>query len=67
MIQIANLKMTKTFVLDRSLRAQADIEVFNVFNGSAPTSTSYLTGPTYDRVTGVVSPRVARIGMRFTF
>jgi len=46
---------------------QASVQVFNIFNSSAATSTSYLTGPTYQQITGIISPRVARVGLRFTF
>lgn len=63
----SSLKLTKTFVFDHSVRFQADLEVFNLFNGGAPaTSTSYLTGLTH-QVTDIVSPRVARVGLKFSF
>jgi hypothetical protein len=67
MIQIANLKFAKNFVFRERYRAQANFQVFNIFNGSGATSTSYLTGPTYQHITGIVSPRVARIGLQFNF
>jgi hypothetical protein len=67
MIQLTNLKIAKTFVLREPFRMQASVQVFNIFNSSAATSTSYLTGPTYQQITGIISPRVARVGLRFTF
>ncbi len=66
-IQLTNLKIAKTFVLKEPFRMQPDLEVFNFFNTDAATSTSYLTGPTYEHVTGIVSPRVARLGLKISF
>jgi hypothetical protein len=40
---------------------------FNMFNSSAATSYSWLTGPTYGQVTGIVDPRIARISMDIKF
>jgi outer membrane receptor for Fe3+-dicitrate len=66
-IQVANIKAAKNFVFRERYRLQLNVQVFNVFNGSAATSTSYLTGATYLHTTGIVSPRVARIGMQISF
>ena len=66
-IQLTNLKIAKTFTLLEHFRLQANLEGFNVFNSSAATSASYLTGPTYQHITGIVSPRVARVGLKLTF
>jgi hypothetical protein len=66
-ITIANLKAAKNFKFREHMRAQLNFQVFNVLNSSAATSTSYLTGPTYLQTTGIVAPRVARIGVAFSF
>jgi hypothetical protein len=50
-----------------SLKLQINCQAFNVFNTSSATSTSYLTGATFLHPTGIVSPRVARIGMQLSF
>jgi len=44
-----------------------NFQVFNLFNSSAATSISYLTGPTFLRTTGILSPRVGRIAMELQF
>jgi hypothetical protein len=67
MISITNFKVAKNVKLRESMKVQFNFQVFNVFNTSGATSTSYLTGPTYLHPTGIVSPRVARIGMQFSF
>ena len=66
-VAIANLKVGKTFSYRERYKLQANYEVFNMFNSSAATGISYLTGATYLRTTGIVSPRVGRFGMQITF
>ena len=67
MISITNVKVAKNLKLREWLSYQINFEFYNVFNTSDATSTSYLTGATFLHPTGIVSPRVARIGMQFTF
>jgi hypothetical protein len=66
-IPVANVKVAKTFSLGESRKLQWNFQLFNIFNSSAATSTSYLTGATYLRTTGILSPRVARVGAQFSF
>ena len=67
MISITNIKIAKNFKFKERYRYQANFQIFNLFNTSGATSTSYLTGATFLHPTGIVSPRVARIGMEFSF
>jgi hypothetical protein len=67
MISLTNFKVAKNIRLGERLRYQVNFQVFNIFNTSGATSTSYLTGATFLHPTGIVSPRVARIGMQFSF
>jgi outer membrane receptor protein involved in Fe transport len=65
-IAVLNLKGSKRFPLGRS-RLEATVEVFNALNSSAATALTYLSGPSFGFVTGVVPPRVARFGFSFNF
>jgi hypothetical protein len=67
MISLTNLKVAKDIKLRERMKVQFNFQVFNIFNTSSATSISYLTGPTFLHPTGIVSPRVARIGMLFSF
>jgi hypothetical protein len=67
MISITNLKVAKNFKFRERVKTQFNFQVFNLFNTSGATSTSYLTGATYLHPTGIVSPRVGRIGMQISF
>lgn len=66
-ISLTNIKVAKNIRLGERLSYQVNFQVFNIFNTSGATSTSYLTGATFLHTTGIVSPRVARIGMQFSF
>jgi hypothetical protein len=66
-IELINLRAAKTLALTDSLSIEATAALFNLFNTSAATSTSYLTGPTYQHITGIVSPRVGRVGFELRF
>jgi hypothetical protein len=48
-----------------------DLDVFNLFNAGTILGKQYdarLTGPTgYDQVLEIMNPRIARLGLRFTF
>ena len=43
-----------------------NFSVFNLINSSAPVSISYLSG-TFGRITDILAPRVARIGVEYSF
>ena len=66
-IATTNLKVTKTLTLGRGRSLEIGAQGFNIFNSSAATATTYLTGTTFNRVTGIVSPRVGRISLEFRF
>ena len=65
-VSVLDVKVAKIFQLGERFRFQPSFQVFNLLNTSAATSTSYLTS-TFGHTTGVVSPRVARIGAEFNF
>ena len=44
MISITNIKVAKNIKLWESMKLQLNFQVFNLFNTSGATSTSYLTG-----------------------
>lgn len=66
LISVANLKVARTFRLGDQ-RLELNWQGFNLFNTSAATERSYLTGSTYGRVTGIVSPRVHRVAVELQF
>ncbi len=72
MVSLWNVRVNKTFNLGERMRFQATFDDFNVLNSSPATTTNYLTttnpaAPTFNVITAIMSPRVARIGGTFSF
>jgi len=67
-VAILNLRVARKFVVKESQGLEVSFQEFNLLNNNAATSTNYLTGATtFGVVTGIVSARVARIGLDFSF
>jgi len=66
-ITVMNVRAGKRFPLGGSRRFELSFEIFNLLNSSAATTTNYASGSSFGFTTGVVSPRVARIGSTFSF
>ena len=66
-IHVVNLRASKFFPFSGGQRVQFDLDLFNLFNASAPITANFLSGPTFAYATAVVPPRIARIGFRYTF
>jgi hypothetical protein len=64
---ILNLRVTKDFKLGPGRKLGIDVDVFNALNSATPTGARFDSGPTFGFATGVVPPRIARFGGRFTF
>jgi len=63
---ILNLRVSKDFRFG-GRRLMIDVDVFNALNTATPTGAAFASGPTFGYATGVVPPRIARFGARFTF
>jgi outer membrane receptor protein involved in Fe transport len=66
-INVFNLRASKHFTLAGQQRVQFDLDLFNVFNTSAPITANFQAGPTFAYATAVVPPRIARLGVRYMF
>jgi hypothetical protein len=62
-----NTKVAKTIVFRDRYHLELNFQEFNLLNDSAAVTTNYLTGSTFGVVTSLISPRVARFGMLFSF
>jgi Carboxypeptidase regulatory-like domain len=65
-VPITSLRVGKKFRTAGRYAVDVVFSVFNVTNSSAAVSTSYLSG-TFGRITDILPPRVARLGMEFSF
>ena len=76
-ISILNLRASKQFRLGSGQRIDINLDAFNLLNSSAPTTMTFLSGPTFGwygvsgagnaAEGGIVAARVARLGMRYSF
>jgi hypothetical protein len=65
-VPVTSLRVAKKFRPGQKYALDANFSVFNLVNSSAPVSISYLSG-TFGRVTDILAPRVARIGLQVSF
>jgi hypothetical protein len=66
-IHVIGVRASKAFALRRAQRIQCELDIFNLLNSSAQTSVVYGSGPTFGYATDVLPPRIARLGLRFSF
>src|SRR5688572_25512452 len=65
-VPITSLRVLKKFRAAERYAMDVSFAVYNLTNSSAAVSTSYLSG-TFGRITDILPPRVARLGMEFSF
>ena len=61
-----NLRVGKRFTLGR-FRIDTAADLFNVFNANTEIGVNYASGPTYGAITGILPPRVLRLGATLSF
>ena len=66
-INVVNLRASKTFSLSKGHRVEFDADLFNLLNSSAPITLNFQSGPTFGYATAVVPPRIARLGLKYSF
>jgi carboxypeptidase family protein len=65
-VPVTSLRVAKRFRAAGRSAVDVKLSVFNLINSGAPVAISYLSG-TFGRVTDILAPRVARIGLQFSF
>jgi hypothetical protein len=65
-VPVTSFRLAKKFRPTDRYAVDVNFSVFNLINSSAAVSTSYLSG-TFGRITDILAPRVARIGVQFSF
>jgi outer membrane receptor protein involved in Fe transport len=65
-IKQLNLRLAKNLTFSKS-KLTLELEAFNVLNANVPTGQSLTSGPSYGTITGIMLPRVGRVGIRYSF
>jgi hypothetical protein len=67
-VKLLDLRFAKSFTLGESWgKVEGLLDLFNINNSSAVLSTNNQTGASYGSVLTTVNPRIARLGVRWTF
>jgi hypothetical protein len=77
-ISTLNVKLARVFTFHERYKLEGNFQVFNLLNTSAAVATNYQTNPrptssnpnpapTFGQVSSIISPRVARFGVHFSF
>jgi hypothetical protein len=66
-INVVNLRASKSFLFGGGHRIEFDADLFNLLNSSAPITLNFQSGPTFGYATSVVPPRIARLGLKYSF
>lgn len=70
-LNVMNLRFSKDIRVGGTRRVGLDFDIFNLLNSNAPNALVFASGPTYGYATGVnggiLPPRIARVGGRFSF
>ena len=67
-VTLLDLRFAKAVTLARSWgKLEGLLDLFNVNNSSAVLSSNNLTGASFGNVLNTVNPRIARLGVRWTF
>ncbi|HEY7792283.1 MAG TPA: hypothetical protein VIC33_17350, partial [Vicinamibacterales bacterium] len=65
-VTLWDLRGSKIFTLGRS-RMEATVDVFNLLNQAASTVINVNAGPLFGQPISILPPRIARLGLKFTF
>jgi hypothetical protein len=65
-VRLLNVRATKQFHLNRN-RFSVQFDLYNALNSSDATSESFRSGPTYGTISAILPPRVARLGINYSF
>jgi hypothetical protein len=64
---LLNFRVEKRQRLGSYGQVSFQFDLFNAANTNTATTTSTRSGPTYGRITAIIPPRIARLGVTYTF
>jgi hypothetical protein len=66
-VTLIDFRAEKTFRLVRGMSAGVMFDLFNILNSNAMVNTTDLTGANFNKWIEILTPRIFRLGARFTF
>jgi len=64
---VVNLKAARNFRFKGQNRLQLSFDIFNLFNVNTATTIRYVSSDTYGAISAILPPRIARIGVEYSF
>jgi hypothetical protein len=66
-VKLLNLRAAKRIRLFTTQAMTLQFDLYNAMNANDATTQSVRSGPTYGRITAIIPPRVARLGVTYSF
>lgn len=66
-VTLWDIRVSKIFSVGENSQIEALVDVFNLLNESAKTTINTTVGPTFGDPIAILSPRIARLGLKFRF
>jgi hypothetical protein len=66
-VQLLSLRAAKQVRFGAGHRMTMQFDLFNALNANDATAITTRSGPNYERITAILPPRVARVGVTYTF
>ena len=64
---VLNLRASRPVQLGGQRRLSLSFEAFNLFNANTATTIRYVSSSTYGAISAILPPRIARVGVEFSF
>jgi hypothetical protein len=64
---VVNIKAVRPVPLGNGRRVSLSFDVFNLFNVNTATTIRYISSTTYGAISAILPPRIARLGVEFSF
>lgn len=66
-MNMLNLRAIKKFSLGKARSLDIEADCFNALNANTASTINYASGPLYGRITAILPPRIARLGVSLKF
>lgn len=66
-VKLLSLRAAKQLNFGNGQRMTVQFDLFNALNANDATAITTRSGPNYDRITAILPPRVARLGVNYSF
>jgi hypothetical protein len=66
-VKLLSARAAKQFNVGSNQRLTVQFDLYNALNSNTATAITSRSGPNFDRITAILPPRVARLGVNYSF